>query len=304
MRRILIALFLAACSGELDGAPGDDDALDAAPGLPGADATPGQPQPDAGPPIGPQPGDGVDFTAYPKQRDETDSSWGTVLTDIAQHTPPEYGDYYWSNDLVTAAHETTHGINADIRNDYNDTGARANGFYVLEGRAVLVVEPDIRKSHVAPYVPEVLRGFRFDTYITGQTEWDDTPLYVWDEWVAYTNGGEVAVDLVESGLWSYGWRDGVAGQLEFTVYALAVGMAVKERDPAYFAANTQFREFLAWNARRAMDVYRRGAVMEEFAWDDQDQFYTDLRTNAEAEEIREFARETFGEAWAVEVLGL
>jgi hypothetical protein len=65
-----------------------------------------------------------------------------------------------------------------------------------------------------------------------------------------------------------------------------------------------FRNFLAWNARRAMDLYRAGSVMESFRWDTQDAYYRALQTSPDAEALREFARRTYGRAWAAEVLGL
>jgi hypothetical protein len=145
----------------------------------------------------------------------------------------------------------------------NHKNRRTNGFYVLNNQAVLVTEPNIRKSQIGPYVPNSLRGSRYTLYITGQAAWDDTPLYVWDEWNAYVNGGAAGVDLVEHQLWKSGWRDGVAGIIEFVVYALATGQAVKEKDPEYFKNRTQFTEFLAWNLKRSMEVYLTGSNM---AW--------------------------------------
>jgi hypothetical protein len=166
---------------------------------------------------------------------------------------------------------------------------------------VLVVEPGIRKSQVAPYIPMVLRESRFSLYITGSTAWDDRPLYVWDEWFAYVNGGEVGVDRHRAGLWREGWRDAVMGPLEFTVYALAVGMAVEALDADYFRDELQFRELLAWNARRAMRVFREGRTMAAFTWERQDRYYETLRTHADAEAMRAFVRRTFGDAYAREV---
>ncbi len=332
----VLALFFCACVGmpdpdiyaradgspvapEADAAPGAPDAApwtpDAAPWTPDAapwtpDAAPGAP--DAAPPPPPtpdaaptdEPGSNVDWLTFPKQQNLSDSSWGAVLTDIACHLPSEYGNMYYDSDKVTHGHETTHGINSHLRNNFNDTGQHANGFYVLGDKAAIVVEPDIWKHDVAQYVPSELRGPRFDLYITGSTAWDDTPLYVWDEWVAYTNGGEVGVNLVSSGLWSYGWRDAVMGQLEFTVYALALGMAVRDLDPTYFENNTQFREFMAYNMKRAMDVFRQGRVMSDFAWDTQDAYYDTLRNSEAAADLVMFARTTFGWTWANQVLGI
>lgn len=248
------------------------------------------------------PGAGVNFRQWPAQDVKTDPGWSPLMTDVIQHLPASYGSTYYDSDKITYVHETSHGIHAHLRNNLNDTGQRVNAFYVMNDRAVLVVEPGLRKSQVARYVPQALRGSRFGTYVTGQTAWDDRPLYIWDEWNAYINGGQVGVELVQEGKWSGGWRDGVAGQLEFTVYAIATAMAVHELDPEYFEANAQFREFLAFNTRRAMEVYYVGAELEDFAWERQDNYLQALREAPDAEPLRGFAREIFGEAWANAVL--
>jgi hypothetical protein len=245
-----------------------------------------------------------EFMTWNAQHTRTNGAWGTHLTEIIQHLPLSYGDTYADSDLVTYGHETTHGINSHLRNNFNRTGRRANGFYVMQNRGVILAEPNLRKSAVAAYIPASLRGDRYALYIQGSPDWDDTPTYIFDEWVAYANGSEVAVGLVRAGMWRAGWRDGVAGTLEFVVYSLALGMAVEARDPTYFRDYAQFRNFLAWNARRSMELFRAGSVMEQFRWARQDTFYRNLRESPDAEALREFARRTYGRAWAAEVLGL
>jgi hypothetical protein len=244
------------------------------------------------------------FISWPSQHTRSNSAWGAELTDIIRHLPLSYGDTYADADLVTYGHETTHGINSHLRNYRNTTGRRANGFYVMNDRGVIVVEPNIRKSAVAAYVPASLRGSRFALYVQGSSDWDDRPLYLFDEWIAYTNGSEVGVGLARAGLWRYGWRDAVAGTLEFVVYAMAVGMAVEAGDPAYFRSDTQFRALIQWNTRRAMALYREGAASPHFRWDTQDNYWRALKTSPDAEALRTFVRRTFGRAWAAEVLGL
>ena len=245
----------------------------------------------------------MEFFVFPEQNSESDPSWGEGLTDVHRHLPLDYGYVYRDSDLLTSAHETTHGINSHVRNNFNDTGQQANGFYVMEDRALILVEPAIRKSDINAYVPESLRGSRYDLYLGGMWDWDDMPTYIWDEWVAYTNGGAVGVDLVRSGLWRYDWRDGVMGSLEFTVYGLALGMAVEALDPDYFAEEEQFREFMAFQTERAMGVFFAGREMEPFAWDRQDALYRELCEGAGAEELRRFVRRTYGADWTMEVLG-
>ena len=248
------------------------------------------------------PGAGVEFFAYPAQTAASNPGWGPVMTDVIQHLPSSYGNTYYDSDKITYCHEQSHGIHSHIRNNLNDTGERANGFYVPGDKAIAIVEPNLRKSAAGPYVPQSLRGSRFSLYITGQGAWDDTPLYIFDEWNSYVNGSACGVDLVQRGLWNAGWRDGVMGTIEFVVYSLALAMAVRDLDPVYFESNVRFREFLAYNLRRSMEVYRTGAAMEVFAWDRQDAYYLNLQTSPDAAEMRTFARDIFGEAWADSVL--
>lgn len=249
-----------------------------------------------------EPGSELEFLELSSFNKKDSAKWSAVVKDIVNHEAP--GDYNPYQDLVTLTHETSHGIHAWIRNNMNETGEKINGFYVLEDRAVIVKEPRMRKSQVAPFVPRSLRGSRFSTYITGQTAWDDTPLYIWDEWVAYVNGGDSAVDLVQKGLWHYGWRDAVAGQIEFVVYAIATAMAVQKHDPDYFNNYRQFREFLAWNLERSMKSFELGAQMEFFKWDKQDRYYESLLTSADATELRRFVIKMYGAQWAQSVLGI
>ena len=250
-----------------------------------------------------QPGGGVRFLDYRATRTDTGMAWGGVLTDIQNHLPPSYGDMYWFEDsYMTAGHETTHGINSDLRNNHNDTGGRANGFYVLENRGVIVAEPNIRKADAQRYIPQALQGSRYQLYMVEQTAWDDTPCYVFDEWTAYINGAMVGVDEVEHAIYRGQWTDGVYGALEFVVYSMAIAMATEQGDAAYFASNTQFKEFIAFNTRRAMSVYRRGAPMMMFTYDVQDRYYSDLTTGSAGAPIRDFIRRVYGQQFLDEVI--
>lgn len=224
------------------------------------------------------------------------------MTDVIRHLPLSYGNTYYDSDKVTYVHETTHGINAHLRNNFNDTGKKANAFYVGGNKFAVVVEPKMMKSDANPYVPQSLRESRYNLYLQGSTDWNDTPLYLWDEWVAYTNGTEAGVNLVKEGKWNTGWRDSF-GSLEFTVYALAVGMAAEVKDPTYFTTYAQFREFLKWNAERAMALYQQTKGMTEFKWDKMDQYYAKMQTGSDGAQLRAWVKKTYGEAWAKNVMG-
>ena len=243
---------------------------------------------------------------YPPQKAGSGATWGTGLTDIIRHLPTSYGTQYDTpDDRITWAHEVTHGINSHLRNYLNVTGKKANGFYLMKDRFTLVVEPTaVLLANVGPVVPASLRGSRYQTYLVDQVSgWNDMPTYVFDEWVAYTNGSEVGVELATSGSWTT-WRDGVAGTLEFTIYALALGLAVETLDPTYFKGYANFREFLAWNTERAMNLYRAGAVLPVFTWATQDALYAAWKTSPDAAALRNFARRTFGGAYCTKVLAI
>jgi hypothetical protein len=297
---VVMTLAVPACVGELEWSnPQESDGGMA--GAPDGAAPPDVAESGADA-AGPQPGDGLVFLDFPAQRPPDPRAAGDVLQDIVQHLPTSYGDQYYFDEPITWAHETTHGINSELRNYHNNTGKRANGFYVLANRGVILVEPDLRKSDANMYVPQKLRGFRYETYMSGQQAWDDTPTYIFDEWVAYTNGGAVGVALVEKGLFGNEWQDGVYGQLEFVVYSMALGMAVEAKDPDYFQTYPQFREFLAWNTRRAMEVFRKGRVMTQFQYDVQDTYFETLRSDPSAQAMRDFISRTWGEAFLAEIL--
>jgi hypothetical protein len=240
---------------------------------------------------------------WPEQHTASNASWGPVLTDIVRHLPRSYGDIYYDADHVTYGHETSHGIHAHIRNYLNDTGTRANGFYVPGNQACLVREPRMRKSDVAPYIPRSLRWSRYATYISGSSGWDDTPLYVWDEWNAYVNGAEVGIDRYRRGLWRSGWRGTVDGVIEFVVYGIAVGMAAEAREPGYFEREPNFLAFMALQLERSMRAFREGQTIPVMAWTEQDLYYERLRTSSDAAAMRDWVRARFSAEWTARVMG-
>jgi len=228
-----------------------------------------------------------------------------VLGDIERHLPAKFGGTYRDTDPITWGHETTHGINSHLRNtrDFNPEGAKVNGFYALGDKAVVLEEPPIRKSSVVSYVPPSLKGGRAAMYITGQQAFEREPLYLMDEWMAYTNGGAVGVDLAKRGKWTQGSRDGVAGVVEFTGYGFAMAMAVEAQQPGYLAAHPKLKNLIAWQGLRAMDVVREGLQVPAFAsFPGQHTFYQALQSAPDAEPLRAFIRTQYGDAYLQRML--
>ena len=243
---------------------------------------------------------------YQEQNSRTDSSWGPVLTDIVQHCPEAIVDWYYDSDKVTHGHETTHGIDSDLRNNHNNTGMPAGGFYIQNDKAAIIVEPDFNKPQVGPYVPQSLRGSRYSMYVLSTT-WMN-PLYLWDEWTCYANGTAVGVNLVNEGMWNYGWRDACMGTLEFVVYGVAVGLATEDLDSTYFNSQEplyqRFHEYICWLTRRSMELFRECRLMPDFEWDQQDTYYENMRTSPDAQEWRDYLVRQYGQDFLNEVLEL
>ncbi len=174
---------------------------------------------------------------------------GGILADIESRMPPGHG--YSDSDLVTWAHETTHGINSRCR---VSLGARVNCFYCLNGHLGVFREPRLRKSTVCQYVPPNLRGDVWSLYMAGQQEWDDTPLYVLDEWIAYINGAAAGQQLYPNG--SANGRSlthDVAHALEFSGYASALMRAIDAHDPSY-PDRAKLASFIGWNIDRTLSL--------------------------------------------------
>ena len=162
------------------------------------------------------------------------------------------------------------------------------GLDVKLGFAAVIVEPPTTIRAAAAKVPQSLRGGVYNLYMVQQAgSWNDTPLYIFDEWVAYTNGSEVRKDLGITGR-----AETVTYMMEFNVYSMSLAMVVKEKG-GY--DDTQFKAFLMWNMERSVKIYN--SEPEATA------YLNKLRTNGDAENLRAFARSYFGAEWCKEILG-
>ena len=233
-----------------------------------------------------------EFIQVPKYHTSEDS----VLGDIISHSrQPPFGN---SSGRSTNAHETSHGVHSEIRNEYaRKLGKKVNAFYCLDGRAVVIEEPDMKKRQVVGFVPQSLRSYRFGTYLTGANEWDDEPLYLCDEWQAYLNGGSCGVFDVQHGRYRDGKTDGVSGCLEFSIYATALAMAIEKHDHDYWEKNKQFHDYIHFTLQESYRIYMIGSKMEQFSWDKQDALLERLRTSPDAAEMREFLKKHFDGVW-------
>lgn len=158
------------------------------------------------------------------------------LQDIESRLPPGHG--MEDEDLVTWAHEGTHGI--DSRHSRDPVRA----FYVLRGRVAKFRHPRLTIKEVAAAVPLKLRGRIYKHYMDAQTKWwDEQPLYIVHEWIAYTNGSQVRKEL--------GWAkrgETEAHMAEMGVYVSTLVSLTATKDPAYDLG--PLVTFIRWNVAR------------------------------------------------------
>lgn len=210
----------------------------------------------------------------------------TVLADIESRMPPNH-QYAFPNAPMTWAHETTHGLNSNLRSGKPG----CNALYVLNGKAMVIKEPKGRLSAVAQLIPPSLRGPSFRLYLIEQRRyWDDTPTYLCDEWTAYINGSCCGREISENG-----WHFELLQAINFTVYSVAMARSVSTSDPSY--DHTQLREFIKYNAGRVHWLIDR---LDESGEDDTHvrqirAYLAEWRTGTESANLRKFAVEYLGE---------
>lgn len=257
----------------------------------------------------------IQFTQYLKVNDA--SSDPTLLGDIVRHCK----DYHQYADAskYTTAHETTHGINNDLR--LASGGWQGiNGFYLGKDRAIILTEPKIKKSQITEFIPSELRSARYDLYVQGQREWDGKPLYIYDEGVAYVNGAWAAIELKEQegyveefqlrdpgyakialGKCAYpnpGWMAEedhagntiVDGEVEFIGYMTAVLLAAAK----YAQLDPRLADFSRWLFRHASNAYYRSLTDGFPKFDMQDKLWEAMKSGACFSSQREFLAEKVG----------
>lgn len=214
----------------------------------------------------------------------------TIYGDVISHSTQPFN----SLDRQTKVHETVHDINNFIRNTTQNS--KDNGFYCLKGRGIIFLEPNIKKSQVKEFIPRSVRSNKFDLYIEGSPEWENQPLYIIDEWVAYTISGMSAVeDHYNNKL--YEWRDSIFGTLELSIYSIALCMTIEKYDPEYWKNNTNFKKWMYWWLLGCENTYNAGKDLKYLKWDKQDQLLEKLRTNPDTTNMRNFIIKNFNGVW-------
>lgn len=228
-----------------------------------------------------------DLKDIPKYRSiEEDMVYGEVLN--YSKTKP-FGDQHGR---PTNVHETAHGISADIRNQYyKNYDCDIEALYYGGGKAIILEQPGLLISNVSPHIPEKLRSYRFKLYFIDQLkDWNDSPLYILDEWVAYIWGGRCALeDYQKKDIHTH--EDSVSGSLEFSVYVVALCLAIKERDADYWNNNKQFKAFVKERLEIAERVFFGGKDI--FKSQRQSELLENLKDSDDNEPIKVLLRTDF-----------
>lgn len=231
----------------------------------------------------------LDLISIPKYRN---LMGGDVYSDVLNHSKQKpHGD---KDGRYTNVHETAHGIHNELRRIYKPLLKKSvNGFYCLNGKCAIIEDPNIKIRHVQRYIPEVLRSSRYKLYLVEQLMyWDDTPTYILDEWNCYVLGAECAVDDSKNNK-SLEKTNAVSGALEFSIYATALAIAVKENDPVFWETNIQFKSFIKYNLIRSERAFSAGADVPEFRNSEQDRLQQALLNHPDSKPIREFLKTEF-----------
>lgn len=221
----------------------------------------------------------------------------TIFGDVISHCQNPDS----SQNRQTRVHETVHYINNEIRNKAGGTHNRVNGFYCLKGRGIVLEEPNIKKSQVREFIPQIVRSTRYDLYIENSPDWENQPLYIVDEWVAYTISGMSAVEDHQNGLLKE-HTDGVFGCLEFSIYGIALCMTIEKYDPDYWKNNQKFKTFIYWWLRGSQNTFNAGRNLENLFWEGQEKLLNTLRTSPECHDMRRFIQKNFNSVWLTDIV--
>lgn len=229
------------------------------------------------------------FIDVPKKNKDIEDD--SVYNDVLSRQSEPFGDEAGRHVNV---HETAHGIHSDLRNEYQrKLGYKCNAFYCLKGKAVILKDPNITIRDIAKYIPKNLRSYRYNLYfITQLKDWDDVPTYVLDEWNAYILGSECAVEDYQRRI-EIPRSDAVSGCLDFSIYAIAMSMAVKELDPEYWQEHPEFKEFIKYNLKRADMAFYLGK--DVFKSSNQEKLLDAFLNDKQSDNLRNFMKKELGE---------
>ena len=156
---------------------------------------------------------------------------------------------------VTSAHENTHGVNSKLRRTFG-----GNNYFISKER-MFVRFPNTPRNITLRHVAQQCehKGGIYNLYlIQAQRWWNDTPLYVFDEWSAYMNGSYQQL---------FGANDrnndhSIACMLEMAYYSYVATIIM----PTTWESKLVLQDFWMWMALRSLylsDVCRQREMFSD-----------------------------------------
>lgn len=184
----------------------------------------------------------------------------------------------------TNIHETCHIISSELRRGKPNV----NGFYYPPSQGVIIKQPKITISDISSYIPRNLRGNRYKLYFKDQLKyWNDSPLYIMEEWNCYTMGAWSA--LIDHQLGNTERTDAVAGTFEFKIYSTALYMCIKDMDKEYDIK--EFDNFFFWLSELSFNTFNEGKTIEDFNSKSSNLLFDEFCNSQEGKDFRNFLNE-------------
>ena len=165
----------------------------------------------------------------------------------------------WGN-----THEKTHGVNSQLRNSLG-----GDCFYLMWGRCAQFQK--LRSPRIRQVSAQVKMRGDVAWYLTGSPAWDDTPMYLFDELISYTNGAHDA--------WNSNKSDNhatVQYALEFAHYTAVLVQMI----PASYPDRQRVAKFWCWNALRLVMIAKRVKDSRHFLYrSSSDRWYTQMEAD-------------------------
>lgn len=156
------------------------------------------------------------------------------------------------SDIMTQGHETCHGINNDIANKVGKGRDRNVGLYGLDDIGFVIDEPNTTIQAVAKKVPQEWRGGIckvYDLYLVKQAaSWGNRPLYLADEWFAYTAGSVIALQAAKAGDSDPNRWSELQNAIYFNMF-MAVQFSILRH-------NTEVFEMMVFNYKRVDEIFK------------------------------------------------
>jgi hypothetical protein len=196
-----------------------------------------------------------------------------VLNDLEQHMPPEH--IYRDNDRITWAHETTHGLNAEIRNRYQ---YKHNCYYVMNSKYVALPPCKLSLQGIKSVVPDfVMKDTKYLNFYFDNHTWDNAQ-YILEEWSAYINGACAYNEIKpqQSG------ESEVVFMLMFNVYTMYISL----NEP-----NKEINNFIKYQTLRSRSVFLASKSQ------DAEVFWKKVSHGTEYQGLRDVIGQKWGKEW-------